>query len=93
MVEHFLLGIFSFILICLRVNIIGIDLVGLLCGSYAGTIGLHNQPTNLSRRGVKFDKGFMILAFKRAAYVKHTINKSVTTVTKKFGKENHQLIE
>jgi hypothetical protein len=42
MVEHFLLGIFSFMLIQVRDEIIGIDLAGLLCGG-AGTNGLHNQ--------------------------------------------------
>jgi hypothetical protein len=49
-VEHFLLGIFSFMSIWVRVDIIGIDLAVLLCGSAAGTIGQCNQPMNLSRR-------------------------------------------
>jgi hypothetical protein len=42
MVAHFLLGIFSFMLIQVRVDIIGIDLASLLCGSAAGTIGLRD---------------------------------------------------
>jgi hypothetical protein len=87
MVEHFLLGIFSFMLIWARDNIIGIDLVGLLCGSAAGTIGLCNQcsiirvqdrvPKNLSRmNGMQFDKGFMKVAMKRTGNAKHTNNKN-----------------
>jgi hypothetical protein len=50
MVEHILLGIFAFMSIHLRVDIIEINLAGLLCGSAAGTIGLHNRPMNLSGR-------------------------------------------
>jgi hypothetical protein len=46
-VEHFHLGIFSFMLIRVRVNIIGINLVGLLCGSAAGTIGLIQVRVNI----------------------------------------------